>query len=455
MLVISALLAWGSSPVDPSCQARLDTWCSCHAHCSSFPRCGPMAAAIGPEPGSTKSVWRCYPAAQLDQNHTWIPHRKPASICTRTTTLEEIVSNCSTPVLPPACSTPVSPTPAPPLPPGLTSMTRVFAGGGTTGCVMYRTPSLVLAPSGELLAFSQCRQASHGDRSPMELRVRHSTDHGRTWSNESTLPFARDPGLSSLHRAQTVLDKSTGAIFLFDDPNHYPTSVAQNCSVHVWRTDDLGRSWRSVENTSEASALGSGLTNGVQLGNGKLVVPHRNGCNAVKADGAHALWSTDHGETWTAGESTPSTAAGASVNECALAPLANGSLLMVARSGDGGAAANRVSTVSDDEGATWRVPRVEHLLGGFATCEGSLLSHRGDLFFSHPQDPAGTRSMLTIRASRDNGDSWPVDSDHSLLVYAGPSAYSALGETALGELAVLWEADDKDLLFATTKKFDH
>lgn len=383
-------------------------------------------------------------------NHTWVPHDKPAGICSATSMLEQIVANCSGAILPPACPTPPAPAP---LPPNLTSSTRVFTGG-TLGCVMYRTPSLVLAPSGEILAFSQCRQSSHGDRSPMEIRLRRSADHGRSWSNESTLPFARDPGMSSLHRAQTVLDHTTGAIFLFDDPNSYPTASGQNCSVHIWRTDDLGRTWRSVTNTTEASALGSGLTNGVQLSSGKLVVPHRNGCNAAKADGAHALWSTDHGATWEPGESTRPTATGGTVNECALAPLANGSLLMMARS-QGAAKENRIATISNDEGRTWSVPRVEPELAGFATCEGSLLAHRGDLFFSHPQDPAGTRSMLTIRTSRDNGDSWPSDAEHSLLVHAGPSAYSALGETALGELAVLWEADGKDLMFATTKYFDH
>jgi hypothetical protein len=162
----------------------------------------------------------------------------------------------------------------------------------------------------------------------------------------------------------------------------------------------------------------------------------------------------DHGATWQAGASTPATAAGHSVNECQLAPLANGSLLMVARSQQSSVALNRVSTLSHDEGKTWSVPRVEHALAGDATCEASLVSHGGALFFSHPQDGAGGRSKLTIRRSVDNGDSWPSDESNSLLIHPGPSAYSCLGTTALGELAVLWEADGKDLMFATTTYFD-
>ena len=81
------------------------------------------------------------------------------------------------------------------------------------------------------------------------------------------------------------------------------------------------------------------------------------------------------------------------------------------------------------------------------------VAHRGALFFSHPQDPAGGRTQLTIRRSTDQGESWPADSRSQLLVHPGKSAYSCMGETALGELAVLWEADGKDLRFATTTYF--
>ena len=87
-------------------------------------------------------------------------------------------------------------------------------------------------------------------------------------------------------------------------------------------------------------------------------------------------------------------------------------------------------------------------LSGNATCEGSIFSYSGDLFFSHPQ--AKSRERMTIRVSRTNGDSW---SDDQLLVHEGPSAYSCLGSTAKGELAVLWECDGKDLCLATTTFF--
>jgi hypothetical protein len=132
-------------PVPAACQARLDAWCNCNAHCGSFPARGPMAALRGPKPAETKSEWRCYPVSELTPppNRTWIPTPAPAHICTSNAELEAVLKQCDTPSPPPPC--PPAPAP-PPLPPGLSSVTRVFEGG-MGGCVMYRTPSFVLAKS--------------------------------------------------------------------------------------------------------------------------------------------------------------------------------------------------------------------------------------------------------------------------------------------------------------------
>ena len=45
-----------------------------------------------------------------------------------------------------------------------------------------------------------------------------------------------------------------------------------------------------------------------------------------------------------------------------------------------------------------------------------------------------------------DGASWPADD--AFLVYAGEAAYSSLGSTADGRLAVLFEKDGSDLAFA-------
>ena len=124
---------------------------------------------------------------------------------------------------------------------------------------------------------------------------------------------------------------------------------------------------------------------------------------------------------------------------------------------------DRLSLLSTDEGRSWAEPRVVRELSGNASCEGSLIAYRPNkpdaasgsasaaLFFSHPA--AATRERLTIRRSRDDGDSWPAGAADVLLIHEGGSAYSCLGSTSKGELAVLWEADGKDLAFAATDYF--
>ena len=326
---------------------------------------------------------------------------------------------------------------------------------------MYRTPSFVRLRSGELVAFTQCRLETRADVSPMELRMKRSVDHGRSWGPAATLPFAvHDEQRPRLHRAQTLHDPRSDAIYLFDDPNELPNVAPAVCEVFIWKSTDGGTTWRLLEHTSTmANASGSGLGSGIVLPSGRLLVGQRNGCNAHEAFGAHALWSDDGGDTWQAGQPTLSTPGVPPANENQIALLSNGSLLMMARAQGGrwGMAAstyNRVSLLSRDGGRTWSAPRVESALAGFATCEGSLLSHRGRLVFSHPEGPLGARSHLTIRTSRDDGETWGGGEHDALLVHSGYSAYSSLGETARGELAVLFEADNGDLLFATTTYFD-
>ena len=72
------------------------------------------------------------------------------------------------------------------------------------------------------------------------------------------LPFARDPAHNSLHRAQTVWDEKSRAVFLFDDALSYPTTKHNTtnggCIVRVWRSLDLGAHWTSVENLTSAGS---------------------------------------------------------------------------------------------------------------------------------------------------------------------------------------------------------
>jgi len=59
----------------------------------------------------------------------------------------------------------------------------------------------------------------------------------------------------------------------------------------------------------------------------------------------------------------------------------------------------------------------------------------GTVYYAAPYGSG--RSNMTVLASRNNGETWMVLHN----VYAGPSAYSALGELAGGSLIFAYERD--------------
>ena len=117
--------------------------------------------------------------------------------------------------------------------------------------------------------------------------MKRSHDNGMTWEAATTLPFAADTGMSTQHRAQTVYDRHTDSIFLFDDARGIGST--QVCAVQVWRSVDrgapaslcfahvsrsaLGLTWQLAANLTDVSRnTGSGLATGIQLPSGKLTI---------------------------------------------------------------------------------------------------------------------------------------------------------------------------------------
>ena len=107
-----ALAAAAAPPVDPHCQARLDAWCNCAAHCSAgFPTHAPLAALHGRNRHNTSKAWRCYPVSELNADRSAFvpdPERSTDHICTEAERLPEQLKLCGkTPPAPsPACPTP-------------------------------------------------------------------------------------------------------------------------------------------------------------------------------------------------------------------------------------------------------------------------------------------------------------------------------------------------------------
>lgn len=330
--------------------------------------------------------------------------------------------------------------------------TKVFVAG-TGGYHTYRIPSLIVSGKGTLLAFAEGRRGGTGDSGDIDLVLRRSRDGGETWD---PVQVVWNDGTNTCGNPCPVLDAGTGTIWLLMTWNRgadrEPDIIAQRSvdtrRVFVTHSTDEGLNWAVPEEITSrvkrpdwtwyATGPGAGIQMEEGRHRGRLVIP----CDHIEAGTgryhSHVIHSDDHGRTWNLGGRTPQ----AEVNECEVAELPGGRLLLNMRNYNR-AQRVRQQAESDDGGQTWTGQRmVPELVDPI--CQGSLrrFSWGGDgrrsvLLFSNPASTR--RERMTIRASLDEGRTWPLSRE----VDPRPSAYSCLAGLGGGHVGLLYEAGEK------------
>jgi sialidase-1 len=183
----------------------------------------------------------------------------------------------------------------------------------------------------------------------------------------------------------------------------------------------------------------TGPCHGIQLQHGKhrgrLLIPCDHIVSQTKAYYSHVIYSDDHGQSWKLGGSTPQD----QVNECCVAELADGRLLLNMRNYDR-SQKNRKISFSDDGGLSWGVLLSDPVLIE-PICQASMLmvpepdKQKQILLFLNPAH-RDKRVNLTLRFSEDEGLSWTG----SEVLHKGPAAYSDLTLLPNGNLGCLYEA---------------
>ncbi len=325
---------------------------------------------------------------------------------------------------------------------------------GQEGYHTYRIPAVIVTPKGTVLAFCEGRKGGRGDAGNIDLLLKRSLDGGKTW--QKTQVVWDDEG-NTCGNPCPVIDAKTGTIHLLLTHNlgsdHEPAIIAgkSKSSRTVWiaRSEDDGVTWsKPVEITAQTKkpdwtwyATGPGV--GIQLTHGKhagrLVVPCDHIEKETKKYFSHVITSDDGGKTWALGGSSPVD----KLNECQVAELSDGKLLLNMRNYDR-KKTTRAVCVSADGGATWGEVKHEEALPE-PICQAGLLRHswkeisvRSRLLFSNPADPKA-RVRMTVRVSYDEGKTWA----HSKVLHEGPSAYSCLGVEKDGTALCLYEAGQK------------
>jgi sialidase-1 len=327
---------------------------------------------------------------------------------------------------------------------------------GHDGYHTYRIPALAVTHKGTVLAICEGRKKSWNDSGDIDLLVKRSTDHGKTWSTQQVV---WDDASNTCGNPCVVVDKTSGTVWLLSTWNrgddHENQIIARKSKdtrrVFVMHSKDDGKTWsKPVEITTDVKKpdwtwYATGPGSGIQIEHGphkgRLVIP----CDHIEAETkhyySHVIYSDDHGATWKLGGRTPQH----QVNECEVVELTGGRLMLNMRNYDR-TKRQRQTAVSDDGGLTWRDQKHDPALIE-PICQASIKRFRwpqgdqpGVILFSNPAS-SNARVNMTLRASFDDALTWPF----SNVLHAGPSAYSSLAALSNGDVACLYEGGRENI----------
>jgi sialidase-1 len=345
----------------------------------------------------------------------------------------------------------------------LLERTEVFPPG-MNGIARYRIPGIVVTPKGTVLAYCEARRNNSLDWGEIEVHLRRSTDGGKTWQPARHIahqaariegnprkPTAEGAREQTVNNPVAIVDRETGALEFL-----YCVNYARCFSM---RSTDDGVTWSApVEITAsfepfrkkyDWKVIATGPGHGIQLKSGRLVVPiwlAYGGVGDHKPSAAATIYSDDHGKNWQAGElCLPNEGELGNPNETIATTLSDGRVLLVTRSVS--KANRKIITTSPDGATRWSTP-VFHEQLWEPICMASIVTHpSGVLLFSNPHTLAldkdgkeipagrGKRQNLSIKLSRDDCKTWPVNKT----LDAGPSAYSDLAVLPDGTVLCLYE----------------
>jgi len=361
---------------------------------------------------------------------------------------------------------------------------RIVRAAGQDGADTYRIPGLVTTNKGTLVAVYDIRYNNSKDlQEDIDIGMSRSTDGGRTWEPMKVIMDMGEYGglsqnLNGIGDPCILYDHTTGTLWVaalwmsgsapdkmlwwVSQPGMTSQETGQFMLV---KSIDDGLTWSKPINITTQikdpawQLLLQGPGRGITMDDGTLVFPAQ-----FKADiGTKALdggqftchstivYSKDGGETWQIG-----TGAKSNTTEAQVVQLSDGSLMLNMRDDrnrtDKGATNGRAVSVTADMGQTWTAHPSSNSALPEPNCMGSLIAAdarvdgitRRVLFFSNPDDKSD-RIRMTVKASTDEGITWP---GNRLIELYGPSGYGYSCMTMVDEnhIGILYEGV-KELYF--------
>ena len=322
---------------------------------------------------------------------------------------------------------------------------------GQNGYNTYRIPALVGSTNGTLLAFCEGRKNSGSDSGDIDIVLRRSTNSGATWLAQAIVQEEGGSAAITIGNPAPVVDETTGYIHLLFCRNNSRV-------FHTVSTND-GATWSTrTEITASVKPTNwdwyaTGPGHGIQLRRGAQVGRLVVSCDHVTTNGingAHVIYSDDHGVTWQLGANNDSTG-NINPNETlcvelvGVAPGGGSRMYFNSRDQNGSAAGTRAEAWSANGGSAFAGPFTNRTGFICPVVQGSLLRLRATdegssanrLLFACPNDPSA-RVQLSVWSSSTEAVSWGSPKP----IYDGPSAYSDMARTSVGDVGLLYEKGD-------------
>ena len=347
---------------------------------------------------------------------------------------------------------------------------------GTEGHKSYRIPAIIALPKGKLLAFCEGRVNDAGDFGDINIVMKTSIDHGRSWRPLQTVVDADSLQAGNPAPVVDMTDPRfpAGRIFLFyNTGNNHEGEVRKGKGLReVWykASADAGATWSAPVNItlhvhkpmqpasnpayhfkedwrSYANTPGHAMQFSSGKYKGRIFVAANHSAGTPQPHftdyRAHGFYTDDHGSSFRLSADLPMPGG----NENMAVQLSGNRLMLNYRNQKGDVKA-RIVAISSSGGDTWDTAYFDKNLPD-PVCQGSILQagkYKGKpvLAFCNAADTA-RRNHLTLRISFDEGNTWP---QHYLIDQAPEgnngdyTAYSDIVPLAANKLGVLYEKDN-------------
>ena len=361
---------------------------------------------------------------------------------------------------------------------------KILRAAGQDSCNTYRIPGLITTNKGTLIAVYDNRYNSDKDlQEDIDIGMSRSTDYGQTWEPMKVIiDMGEYGGRSQRHNGIgdpcVLYDHITGTIWvaalwmsgsspdqmvwMTSKPGILPEETGQ--FILVQSTDD-GVTWSTPINITEQikdpswQLMLQGPGRGITMQDGTLVFPAQykvdTGEKSLTGNQytpfSTIVYSKDGGKNWHIG-----TGAKPNTTEAQVVELTDGRLMLNMRDdinrNDTTKNNGRAVMTTDDFGKSWNAHPSSNSALPEPNCMASIISSdinisgmkRKVLFFSNP-DNRKSRSNMTIKASMDEGLTWPKKY-HVQLSQEEGYGYSCLTMVDENTVGILYEGI-KELYF--------